>query len=182
MMNSFSSVLADNLKKAKQAKKSPTFRPGDTLRVEVKVVEGDKSRLQAFEGICIARKNAGIGSSFTVRKLSYGEGVERTFPLFSPMVDSVEVVRMGKVRRAKLYYLKGRKGKSARIAEEFRSVLAMKGDEIATAAHISEEKIAEVIAKPEAVAEAKPEVKSEAPAQAVAVEAPDTVVKDEQKS
>ena len=167
MMNSFATILADNLKKAKRGKKIPVFRPGDTLRVEVKVVEGDKSRLQAFEGICIARKNAGVGSSFTVRKLSYGEGVERTFPLFSPLVDSVEVVRMGRVKRAKLYYLKGRKGKSARIAEEFRSVLAMKGDEISTAADIDEAKIDEIIAAPIVAPEVKTEEKpaaAEAPA------------------
>jgi large subunit ribosomal protein L19 len=95
----------------------PEFRPGDTVRVSVKVVEGTRERLQAFEGVCIARKNAGLQSSFTVRKISYGEGVERVFPLYSPRVASVEVVRRGDVRRAKLYYLRGRRGKSARIAE-----------------------------------------------------------------
>ena len=95
----------------------PEFRPGDTLRVGVKVVEGDRARVQNFEGVCIARSNKGIGSSFTVRKISYGEGVERVFPLYSPGIDSIEVVRRGAVRRAKLYYLRGRTGKSARIAE-----------------------------------------------------------------
>jgi large subunit ribosomal protein L19 len=95
----------------------PEFRAGDTVRVNVKVVEGTRERIQAFEGVCIARKNAGLQSSFTVRKISYGEGVERVFPLFSPRVASVEVVRRGDVRRAKLYYLRGRRGKSARIAE-----------------------------------------------------------------
>ena len=93
-------------------KKVPEFRPGDTLRVGVKVVEGDRSRVQNFEGVCIARSNKGVGSSFTVRKISFGEGVERVFPLYSPAIDSIEVVR-----RAKLYYLRGRTGKSARIAE-----------------------------------------------------------------
>src|SRR5215207_9295740 len=95
----------------------PEFRPGDTLRVGVKVVEGDRTRVQAFEGVCIARSNKGVGSSFTVRKISFGEGVERVFPLYSPAIDSIEVVRRGAVRRAKLYYLRGRRGKSARIAE-----------------------------------------------------------------
>jgi len=95
----------------------PEFRPGDTLRVGVKVVEGDRARVQNFEGVCIARSNKGIGSSFTVRKISFGEGVERVFPLYSPIIDKIEVVRRGDVRRAKLYYLRGRTGKAARIAE-----------------------------------------------------------------
>ena len=95
----------------------PEFRPGDTLRVGVKVTEGDRSRVQAFEGVCIARSNKGVGSSFTVRKISFGEGVERVFPLYSPALASIEVVRRGAVRRAKLYYLRGRTGKAARIAE-----------------------------------------------------------------
>jgi large subunit ribosomal protein L19 len=95
----------------------PDFRPGDTLRVNVKVIEGTRERVQAFEGVCIARRNRGINSAFTVRKISYGEGVERVFPLHSPRIDSIEVVRRGRVRRAKLYYLRGRTGKSARIAE-----------------------------------------------------------------
>ena len=98
-------------------KKVPEFRPGDTLRVGVKVIEGDRTRVQAFEGVCIARANKGVGSSFTVRKISFGEGVERVFPLYSPNIESIEVVRKGVVRRAKLYYLRGRTGKSARIAE-----------------------------------------------------------------
>ena len=95
----------------------PEFRPGDTLRVGVKVIEGDRTRVQAFEGVCIARSNKGVGSSFTVRKISFGEGVERVFPLYSPIIDKIEVVRRGDVRRAKLYYLRGRTGKAARIAE-----------------------------------------------------------------
>jgi large subunit ribosomal protein L19 len=95
----------------------PDFRPGDSLRVNVKVIEGNRERVQAFEGVCIARRNRGINSSFTVRKISYGEGVERVFPLYSPRLDSIEVVRRGRVRRAKLYYLRGRTGKAARIAE-----------------------------------------------------------------
>ncbi|HET7606785.1 MAG TPA: 50S ribosomal protein L19 [Sphingomicrobium sp.] len=98
-------------------KNIPEFRPGDTLRVGVKVIEGDRTRVQAFEGVCIARSNKGVGSSFTVRKISFGEGVERVFPLYSPIIDRIEVVRRGAVRRAKLYYLRGRTGKAARIAE-----------------------------------------------------------------
>ena len=101
-----------------EGKKIPLFSPGDTLRVNVKVVEGSRERLQAFEGVCIARRNRGVNSSFTVRKISYGEGVERVFPLYSPRIDSIEVVRRGDVRRAKLYYLRDRRGKSARIAEK----------------------------------------------------------------
>jgi large subunit ribosomal protein L19 len=95
----------------------PEFGPGDTIRVNVKVVEGSRERVQAFEGVCIARRNRGLNSSFVVRKLSYGEGVERIFPLFGPTIASIEVVRRGRVRRAKLYYLRGRTGKAARIVE-----------------------------------------------------------------
>ena len=95
----------------------PEFRPGDTVVVNVKVAEGDRTRIQAYEGVCIARSGAGLNENFTVRKISYGEGVERVFPVYSPMIDSVRVLRRGKVRRAKLYYLRDRRGKSARIAE-----------------------------------------------------------------
>ena len=96
----------------------PEFGPGDTLRIDVKVVEGTRERVQAFEGVCIGRKNDGIGSSFTVRKMSYGEGVERVFPLYSPKIQEIKVIRRGRVRRAKLYYLRGRTGKAARIPEK----------------------------------------------------------------
>jgi large subunit ribosomal protein L19 len=96
----------------------PEFAPGDTVKVNVKVTEGTRSRVQAYEGVCIARSGGGINENFTVRKISYGEGVERVFPVYSPSIDSIEVVRRGKVRRAKLYYLRGRRGKSARIAEK----------------------------------------------------------------
>jgi large subunit ribosomal protein L19 len=95
----------------------PEFSPGDTVRVNVRVTEGTRTRVQAYEGVCIARTGGGLNESFTVRKISYGEGVERVFPIYSPMIDSLDVVRRGKVRRAKLYYLRGRRGKSARIAE-----------------------------------------------------------------
>ncbi|MCB2099537.1 MAG: 50S ribosomal protein L19 [Rhodobacterales bacterium] len=111
-------IEAEQLEKLTAQRARPEFAPGDTLRVNVKVIEGSRERLQAFEGVCIARRNAGLNSSFTVRKLSYGEGVERIFPLHSPNVDSIDVVRRGDVRRAKLYYLRGRTGKSARIAEK----------------------------------------------------------------
>ena len=99
----------------------PEFSPGDTLRVHVKVSEGQRERTQAYEGVCIARRNAGVNSSFTVRKISFGEGVERVFPLYAPIVDKIEVVRKGRVRRAKLYYLRDRRGRSARITEETSS-------------------------------------------------------------
>lgn len=114
-MNLIQTIEAEEI--AKAAKAIPDFRPGDTLKVGVKVVEGERTRVQNFEGVCIARSNKGMGSNFTVRKMSFGEGVERVFPLYSPNIDSVTVVRKGAVRRAKLYYLRGRTGKSARIAE-----------------------------------------------------------------
>jgi len=106
----------------------PDFRPGDTVRVSLKVVEGERERIQAFEGVCIARKNAGINSNFTLRKISYGEGVERIFPLYSPRITAIEVVRAGKVRRAKLYYLRGLTGKAARIAERGRGAVDVPSD------------------------------------------------------
>ena len=116
-MNVIQQLEAEAIEQALQGRAIPEFRPGDTLRVGVKVVEGERTRVQNFEGVCIARANKGLGSSFTVRKISFGEGVERVFPLYSPNVDSIEVVRRGAVRRAKLYYLRGRTGKAARIAE-----------------------------------------------------------------
>ena len=116
-MNLIQTIEAENIAKFLETKTIPEFRPGDTLKVGVKVVEGDRTRVQNYEGVCIARSNKGMGSNFTVRKISFGEGVERVFPLYSPNIDSIEVVRKGAVRRAKLYYLRGRTGKSARIAE-----------------------------------------------------------------
>ena len=116
-MNLIQTLEAEQIEALTKDKKIPEFRPGDTLRVGVKVVEGERSRVQMYEGVCIARANKGVSSNFTVRKISFGEGVERVFPLYSPNVDSIEVVRKGAVRRAKLYYLRGRRGKSARIAE-----------------------------------------------------------------
>jgi large subunit ribosomal protein L19 len=131
-MNLIQTLEREQMNTVRGGRKLPVFRPGDTLKVNVKVVDVSfdektkqqktRERLQAFEGVCIARSGAGLNESFTVRKISYGEGVERVFPIYSPLVDSVEVIRHGKVRRAKLYYLRGRRGKSARIAERQRGV------------------------------------------------------------
>lgn len=119
-MNTLQKFEARQLEKLKAAKNIPAFNPGDTIKVNVKVREGSRERIQAFEGVCIARKGSGLNETFTVRKISYGEGVERVFPLWSSRVDSIELMRTGSVRRAKLYYLRARRGKSARIAERAR--------------------------------------------------------------
>ncbi len=119
-MNILQTFEAEEVARLTAARAVPVFAPGDTLKVSVKVVEGERTRVQAYEGVCIARSNRGLNSSFTVRKISYGEGVERVFPLYSPQIAEIEVVRRGDVRRAKLYYLRGRRGKSARIAEKAR--------------------------------------------------------------
>src|SRR3712207_4738618 len=116
-MNIIEQLERDQIERATEGRTIPDFKAGDTLRVNVKVIEGNRERVQAYEGVCIARRNRGLNSAFTVRKISYGEGVERVFPLYSPRIDSIEVVRRGRVRRAKLYYLRGRTGKAARIAE-----------------------------------------------------------------
>jgi large subunit ribosomal protein L19 len=116
-MNLIAKLEQAQIAKLTQGKTIPDFNPGDTVKVNVKVVEGTRERVQAFEGVCIARSGAALNAAFTVRKISYGEGVERVFPLYSPRIDSIEVVRRGKVRRAKLYYLRGRTGKRARITE-----------------------------------------------------------------
>ncbi|MEE9434097.1 MAG: 50S ribosomal protein L19 [Sphingorhabdus sp.] len=116
-MNLIQTLEQEAIADLSEKKEIPTFRAGDTVKVGVKVVEGERSRVQNFEGVCIARTNRGMGSNFTVRKMSFGEGVERVFPLYSPNVASIEVIRRGVVRRAKLYYLRGRTGKKARIAE-----------------------------------------------------------------
>jgi large subunit ribosomal protein L19 len=116
-VNLLKEVENEQVAKLTAGKEIPDFRPGDTVLVNYKVVEGERSRVQAYEGVCIGRAGAGLNENFTVRKISYGEGVERVFPLYSPMIDSIKVVRRGKVRRAKLYYLRGLRGKSARISE-----------------------------------------------------------------
>jgi large subunit ribosomal protein L19 len=116
-MNVIQELEKEQVAKLSAGKSIPEFAPGDTVIVNVKVVEGERSRVQAYEGVCIGRAGQGLNENFTVRKISYGEGVERVFPLYAPMIDSIKVVRRGKVRRAKLYYLRGRRGKSARISE-----------------------------------------------------------------
>jgi large subunit ribosomal protein L19 len=117
-MNIIQQLEQEQLEKLAATKTIPEFGPGDTVTVNVKVKEGDRTRVQAYEGVCIGRNGGGLNESFTVRKISYGEGVERVFPIYSPMIDSIKVVRRGKVRRAKLYYLRGLRGKSARIVEK----------------------------------------------------------------
>jgi large subunit ribosomal protein L19 len=135
-MNLIETLEKEEIARITKGKTVPSFDPGDTLRVNVKIKEGDRERVQAYEGICIARSGGGLNANFTVRKISFGEGVERVFPLFSPTVDSIEVVRRGKVRRAKLYYLRERRGKSARIAE--RGGGAREEDFVGEAADVAE--------------------------------------------
>ena len=138
-MNLLQQIEREQVEKLAASRPVPEFDPGDTVRVMVRVTEGERERVQAFEGVCIARKNAGINSNFTLRKISYGEGVERVFPLYSPRIAAIEVVRRGVVRRAKLYYLRGRTGKRARIAERARSsVRSAPGRAPATAQPVSE--------------------------------------------
>src|ERR1700722_7444501 len=161
-MNLLQTFEQEQLEKLKEKKTIPAFRPGDTVKVMVKVVEGTRERVQAFEGVCIGRKNAGINSSFTVRKISYGEGVERVFPLYSPNIE-IQLVRKGIVRRAKLYYLRGLTGKKARIAEKIirktgaEMILAQKPGPIEPAEPLAEEtKALETQAeKPESKAKTK---------------------------
>src|ERR1700758_555096 len=125
-MNVIEQIESDQIAKLSAGRTIPEFQPGDTVIVNVRVKEGDRTRVQAYEGVCIARNGGGLQESFTVRKISYGEGVERVFPIYSPMIDSIKVVRRGKVRRAKLYYLRNRRGKSARIAERVEAPGATK--------------------------------------------------------
>jgi len=145
-MNTLQEVEQKQIEKLTNGQPAPEFAPGDTLRVSVKVVEGERTRVQAFEGLCIARKNSGLNSNFTVRKISYGEGVERVFPLYSPNVAKIEVIRRGDVRRAKLYYLRGRQGKSARISERtdgYAAKLSAAERDLAAASTAAEKKDAE---------------------------------------
>jgi large subunit ribosomal protein L19 len=134
-MNIIEQLEREQITKLTAKRAVPSFAPGDTLKVHVKVIEGTRERIQVFEGVCIARKNSGVNSAFTVRKISYGEGVERVFPLYSPLLDHIEVVRRGRVRRAKLYYLRGRTGKAARIAEKLTGT-AVGLREVASAAEL----------------------------------------------
>ena len=130
-MNLLKEIENEQMAKLSAGKEIPDFQPGDTVIVNVKIIEGEKSRVQAYEGVCIGRAGAGLNENFTVRKISYGEGVERVFPLYAPMIDSITVVRRGKVRRAKLYYLRGRRGKSARIVERQDHTAAAGGEKTA---------------------------------------------------
>ena len=127
-MKTIEEINQSNIKKISAEKKLPNFFPGDIVKVGVRITEGKRDRIQYFEGVCIAKKNRDLNSSFTVRKISFGEGVERTFALYSPIVDSIKVVRSGKVRRAKLYYLRDRTGKSARIAEKIKKKIGIDVD------------------------------------------------------
>ncbi len=156
-MNIIEKIEKEQLEKLSSGKQIPDFNPGDTIKVDVKVVEGTRERIQAFEGVCIARGGKGINESFTVRKISYGEGVERVFPLFSPKISSITLVRKGKVRRAKLYYLRDRRGKAARIVEKIE--VKKKTNEKKDVASVSKDKVAETSPKKEV--ENKPEVKTE---------------------
>ena len=143
MSNLLETFEKQQIEKLTSKKRVPAFRPGDTLKVTVRITEGSKSRLQAFEGICIARKNNSVNSNFTVRKISHGEGVERVFPLFSPLVEKIEVVRKGDVRRAKLYYLRELSGKKARIADKDRGDEADQYEYIEEAPPVEETKTAD---------------------------------------
>ena len=139
-MNIIEKIEKEQLEKLSSGKEIPDFNPGDTIKVDVKVVEGTRERIQAFEGVCIARGGKGINESFTVRKISYGEGVERVFPLFSPKISAITLVRKGKVRRAKLYYLRDRRGKAARIVEKIE--VKKKTNEKKDVASVSKDKVA----------------------------------------
>jgi len=157
-MNIIEQLNAEEMAKIEAQRKLPEFSPGDTVKVNVKVTEGNRTRTQAYEGVCIARSGGGINESFTVRKISYGEGVERVFPVYSPMLEGVEVVRRGKVRRAKLYYLRDRRGKSARIVENTN----------ARSKRLNEEVRAEANAAKAAAAEAKQAAQEAAAAESAA--------------
>lgn len=164
-MSTIEKFEKEQIAKLTEGKNIPKFSPGDTLRVDVKVKEGGRERIQAFEGVCIAKNSGGINSSFTVRKLSYGEGVERVFPLYSPIIDKITVLRRGKVRRAKLYYLRGRTGKAARIAEK-QDLSRIKGKKKAGPAKEAAPKV-EKKAAPESKVKAKTKKKT-APKKAAA--------------
>jgi large subunit ribosomal protein L19 len=155
-MNIIDQLNAEEMSKVETLRKLPDFSPGDTVRVNVKVTEGTRTRTQAYEGVCIARSGAGFNENFTVRKISYGEGVERVFPIFSPQIEGVEVVRRGKVRRAKLYYLRDRRGKSARIVE---------------ASNVRAKRLNEVVKAEVAAGKAAAEAEKQAAKQAKAAEA-----------
>ena len=158
-MKTIEEINQYNVKKILTEKKIPDFFPGDVIKVGVRITEGKKDRIQYFEGVCIARKNRDINSSFTVRKISFGEGVERTFPLYGTVIDTITVIRHGKVRRAKLYYLRDRTGKSARIAEKIRKKIGIEVD--VKPETVTEETLAPVAEESEKQAEVQVEPKTE---------------------
>ena len=192
MSNLLETFEKQQIEKLTSKKRVPAFRPGDTLKVTVRITEGSKSRLQAFEGICIARKNNSVNSNFTVRKISHGEGVERVFPLFSPLVEKIEVVRKGDVRRAKLYYLRELSGKKARIADKDRGDEADQYEYIEEAPPVEETKTADTdtnaAEEPKAEeaeakqAETKAEETEAKPAEESKAEAADESSKEEEKA
>ena len=192
MSNLLETFEKQQIEKLTSKKRVPAFRPGDTLKVTVRITEGSKSRLQAFEGICIARKNNSVNSNFTVRKISHGEGVERVFPLFSPLVEKIEVVRKGDVRRAKLYYLRELSGKKARIADKDRGDEADQYEYIEEAPPVEETKTADTdtnaAEEPKAEeaeakqAETKAEEAEAKPAEESKAEAADKSSKEEEKA
>ena len=163
-MKTIEEINQHNVKKILSEKKIPDFYPGDVVKVGVRITEGKKERIQYFEGVCIAKKSRDLNSSFTVRKISFGEGVERTFPLYGTLIDSIKVIRSGKVRRAKLYYLRDRTGKSARIAEKIRKKIGIDIDikpetvtteNLAPVAEVTEKETPKTEAAPEAAPEVK---------------------------
>ena len=192
MSNLLETFEKQQIEKLTSKKRVPAFRPGDTLKVTVRITEGSKSRLQAFEGICIARKNNSVNSNFTVRKISHGEGVERVFPLFSPLVEKIEVVRKGDVRRAKLYYLRELSGKKARIADKDRGDEADQYEYIEEAPSVEETKTTDtdtnVAEEPKAEeveakqVETKAEEAEAKPAEESKAEAADESSKEEEKA
>jgi len=158
-MKTIEEINQSNIKKILTEKKLPEFFPGDIIKIGVRITEGKRDRIQYFEGVCIAKKNRDINSSFTVRKISFGEGVERTFALFSPIVDSIKVVRSGKVRKAKLYYLRDRTGKSARIMEKIKKKIGVDVESVPET--VTEENLAPVTKEKNTETTAKAEVKNE---------------------
>ena len=182
-MKTIEEINQHNVKQIRSEKKIPDFYPGDVVKVGVRITEGKKERIQYFEGVCIAKKNRDLNSSFTVRKISFGEGVERTFPLYGTLIDSIKVIRSGKVRRAKLYYLRDRTGKSARIAEKIRKKIGIDVD--VKPETVTEENVAPAVEAPK---EEAPAVEAAAPAaeapkeEAAAVEASNEEPKSESPS
>ena len=186
-MKTIDEINQNNVKKILSEKKIPEFFPGDVVKVGVRITEGKKERIQYFEGVCIAKKNRDINSSFTVRKISFGEGVERTFPLYGTVIDSIKVIRSGKVRRAKLYYLRDRTGKSARIAEKIRKKIGIDIDvkpETVTEENLAPAEKESAPESPKEAKEATPTVepkKEEAPKTEMKKEAPKAETKTEKK-